>query len=99
MNALGGPCLLLVLVLIATLTTLPALGWIGLPVSTGTDGVYDDARADSRFELPAMDGLIPLFSSVGTPVPISLAPVAFLGARDTTSCATRTLAPRGPPSG
>jgi hypothetical protein len=99
MNALGGPCLLLVLVLIATLTTLPALGWIGLPVSTGTDGVYNGARAASHFELPAMDGLIPLFSSVVAPVPILLAPVAFLGARDTRSCATRTLAPRGPPSG
>jgi hypothetical protein len=99
MNALGGPCLLLVLVLIATLTTLPALGWIGLPVSTGTDGVYDDARADSRFELPAMDGLIPLFSSVVAPVLILLAPVAFLGARDTTLGATRTRAPRDPPSG
>jgi hypothetical protein len=90
--------LLLVLVLIATLTTLPALGWMGLPGSTGTDGVYDGARAASHFELPAMDGLIPLFSSVVAPVPILLAPVAFLGARDT-SCATRTLAPRGPPSG
>jgi hypothetical protein len=99
MNALGGPCLLLVLVLVATLATLPTLGWIGLPGSTGTGGVYDGARADSRFELPAMDGLIPLFSSVGTPVPISLAPVAFLGARDTPSGATRSLAPRGPPSG
>ena len=99
MNALGGPCLLLVLVLIATLTTLPALGWIGLPGSTGTDGVYDGARADSHFVLPAMDGLIPLFSLADAPVPISLAPVAFLGARDTTSGATRSLAPRGPPSG
>ncbi len=99
MNALGGPCLLLVLVLIATLTTLPALGWIGLPLPTGIDGVYDDARADSRFELPAMDGLIPPFSSVVAPVLIRLAPVALLGARDTTPGATRTLAPRGPPSG
>lgn len=39
MSGMGGPCLLLALIALATLTTLPALDWTG-PAPETTDGFF-----------------------------------------------------------
>jgi hypothetical protein len=94
MNVVGGPGLLVVLVLLGTLVACSTLSWIGL--ATGIDGVYDDTRADGRSGPPALDAFL-------LPSVFVFAPVLILSRSPVTpsrgACATRTPAPRGPPGG
>jgi hypothetical protein len=81
-----GPGRWLVLVLLGTLTALPALGWIGSPRATGGNGVHDAAG---------------LFFSLTSPaaVPVSPAPAAPAPEPRGPTGASSRLVPPGPPAG
>ena len=79
----------LVLVVLATLTALPALGWIGPARPTGRNGGDAAAAHGLFFSLPFLT----------SPVPVPLAPAASApGPRGPTGAFSR-LAPPGPSAG
>lgn len=96
-HGMGGPCLLLTLVLFWTVSALPAVGGIGLPARTGITGAHEDAQARSGLLLPAADGIFSLLPFSITPVLVVLAPVAVLTQTDVPAAAIPSFPTRGPP--
>ena len=96
-HGMGGPCLLLTLVLLWTLSPLSTFGWIGLPAQTGIAGVHEDAHASSDVLLPALDGIFSLFPVPVAPVLVVLAPVTVPTQTDVPAAAIPAFPTRGPP--
>jgi hypothetical protein len=69
MHGRGRPGLWLVLVLLGTVTTLSAFGWIGSSLPAGRNGVHD-AGADGFFSsLTFLAALVPIPPAPAAPVP------------------------------